>query len=265
MPASWRGWRACPSASPPARRSPPPPRSAAARKMPARPSSSSFPPSPSAIFPPRSSKASAADALRPAAPCAWRAVPGSLSHHLSLGVCDILRAAAFYDAVLAPLGYARVWSVIRPGEPGQAVGYGPPGGGDKPCLKDHGTAATAPGPGFHIAFAAPSRGAVDAFHRAALAAGATMAHPDCASPTARPTMPPSSSIRTNTASKPSARTPRDRPPAGEPFVRARSARLSHARIGHRHTRPTLPLSFGGTAAFFPKTHAAAESRSPAMR
>ncbi|ANH06497.1 VOC family protein [Shinella sp. HZN7] len=92
-------------------------------------------------------------------------------HHLSLGVCDILRAAAFYDAVLAPLGYARVWSDIRPGEPGQAVGYGLPGGGDKLCLKDHGTAAAAPGPGFHVAFAAPSRGAVDAFHRAALAAG----------------------------------------------------------------------------------------------
>ena len=29
----------------------------------------------------------------------------------------------------------------------------------------------APGPGFHLAFAAPSREAVDAFHRAALASG----------------------------------------------------------------------------------------------
>ena len=92
-------------------------------------------------------------------------------HHLSLGVCDILRAATFYDAALAPLGYARVWSDLRPGEPDQAVGYGPPGGGDKFCLKDHGAAAQAPGPGFHIAFAAPDRDAVDAFHRAALAAG----------------------------------------------------------------------------------------------
>lgn len=187
-------------------------------------------------------------------------------HHLSPGVCGILRAAAFYDAALALLGYARVWSDIRRGEPGQAIGYGPPGGRDKPCLKDHGTAAAAPGPGFHIAL--PHRAAARSMPSIGPPlprAGATMAHPDCASTTARPTMPPSSSIRTSTASKPSARTPRDRPPAGEPFVCARSASLSHARTRHRHTRPTLSLSFGGTTAFFPKTHAAAESRSPAMR
>lgn len=92
-------------------------------------------------------------------------------HHLSLGVRDILRAAAFYDAALAPLGYGRVWSDIRPGEPDQAVGYGPPGSGDKLCLKDRGMLAAPPGPGFHVAFAAPSRSAVDAFHQAALAAG----------------------------------------------------------------------------------------------
>jgi catechol 2,3-dioxygenase-like lactoylglutathione lyase family enzyme len=30
----------------------------------------------------------------------------------------------------------------------------------------------APGPGFHLAFNAPSRAAVDAFHKAALSAGA---------------------------------------------------------------------------------------------
>ncbi len=92
-------------------------------------------------------------------------------HHLSLGVSDIVRAAAFYDAALAPLGCGRVWSDIRPGEPDQAVGYGPPGGGDKLALKEHGDAAVAPGTGFHVAFAAPDRQAVDAFHQAALAAG----------------------------------------------------------------------------------------------
>lgn len=92
-------------------------------------------------------------------------------HHLSLGVGDIARAATFYDAALAPLGYTRVWSDIRPGEPDQAVGYGPPGGGDKLALKHHGNDARAPGPGFHIALAAPDRPAVDAFHQAALAAG----------------------------------------------------------------------------------------------
>lgn len=94
-------------------------------------------------------------------------------HHLSLGVCDIERAAAFYDAALAPLGYCRVWSDMRPGKPDHAIGYGPAGGGDKLALKHLGDAARAPGPGFHIAFAAPDRPAVDAFHKAALAAGGT--------------------------------------------------------------------------------------------
>lgn len=94
-------------------------------------------------------------------------------HHLSLGVSNLERAATFYDAVLAPLGHVRVWSDIRPGEPDQAVGYGPPDGGDKLALKQQGNAARAPSPGFHIAFAAPSRKAVEAFHAAALAAGGT--------------------------------------------------------------------------------------------
>ena len=92
-------------------------------------------------------------------------------HHLSLGVSDILRAAAFYDAVLAPLGYERVWSDIRPGEPGEAVGYGLPGGGDKLALKCTGDAAQAVGAGFHVAFTAPDGQAVDRFYQAALAAG----------------------------------------------------------------------------------------------
>jgi catechol 2,3-dioxygenase-like lactoylglutathione lyase family enzyme len=91
-------------------------------------------------------------------------------HHISLGVADIVdRAVAFYDAVLKPLGYVRVWDDLRPGEHAQAAGYGPPGGGDKLALKSRLGDAHPPGPGFHIAFAAPDRSAVDAFHRAALA------------------------------------------------------------------------------------------------
>ncbi|MGR6467036.1 VOC family protein [Rhizobium sp. PAMB 3182] len=92
-------------------------------------------------------------------------------HHISLGVGDIERSAEFYDAALAPLGYVRVWSDIRPGESDQAVGYGEPGGGDKLALKEFGHSAQPPGPGFHIAIAAPSRQAVASFHAAALAAG----------------------------------------------------------------------------------------------
>lgn len=31
-------------------------------------------------------------------------------HHLSFAVADLTRSAAFYEAVLAALGYVRVWS-----------------------------------------------------------------------------------------------------------------------------------------------------------
>ena len=56
-------------------------------------------------------------------------------HHVSLGVSDIERSAAFYDAALAALGYIRVWDDIRPGQTGEAIGYGLPGGGDKLAIK----------------------------------------------------------------------------------------------------------------------------------
>ncbi len=94
-------------------------------------------------------------------------------HHLSIGVSDIERSAAFYDAALAPLGYVRVWADIRPGELNQAVGYGVPGGGDKLALKHRPEGQRPPGPGFHIAFAAPDPHAVSEFHRAALRHGGT--------------------------------------------------------------------------------------------
>lgn len=52
----------------------------------------------------------------------------------------------------------------------RGVGYGRAGEGDKLALFARGD-ARAPGPGFHLAFNAPSRAAVDAFHAAALAQG----------------------------------------------------------------------------------------------
>ncbi|WP_255988228.1 VOC family protein [Chitinolyticbacter albus] len=85
-------------------------------------------------------------------------------HHLSFGVADLARAAAFYDAALAALGYRRVF------ESETAIGYGVEDGKDKFCLKLR-AQAQAPGAGFHLAFAAPSRAAVDAFHAAALRHG----------------------------------------------------------------------------------------------
>lgn len=84
--------------------------------------------------------------------------------HLSFGVSDLGRAISFYDAALAPLGLTRVWTS------GNAVGYGLPGSGDLLALKAR-SAASPPGPGFHLAFNAPSRDAVNAFHAAALQAG----------------------------------------------------------------------------------------------
>ncbi|MCK6573284.1 VOC family protein [Myxococcota bacterium] len=87
--------------------------------------------------------------------------------HLSLGVTDLARSAAFYDATLFALGYVRLAQNAR------SVCYGPPGFvGEAPfAIIAHGDAAQAPGAGFHLAFRAPDRAAVDAFHAAALEHG----------------------------------------------------------------------------------------------
>lgn len=85
-------------------------------------------------------------------------------HHLSFGVRDLAVAGAFYDATLGALGYRRVF------EDDTAIGYGLVEDEDLLCLKLRDD-ASAPGPGFHLALHAPSRVAVDAFHRAALQAG----------------------------------------------------------------------------------------------
>jgi catechol 2,3-dioxygenase-like lactoylglutathione lyase family enzyme len=92
-------------------------------------------------------------------------------HHISLGVADILKAARFYDAALRPLGYIRVWEDIRPGEDDQAVGYGLPGGDETLALKHRPQGASPPGPGVHLALAAPSRVGVEQFHAEAIAHG----------------------------------------------------------------------------------------------
>ena len=92
-------------------------------------------------------------------------------HHASFGVSNIEKSYTFYDAVLLPLGYSRVWEDLTPGDADQAVGYGPPGSGDKFAIKLRAEAASCAGPGHHLAFAAPSREAVRLFHSAALAHG----------------------------------------------------------------------------------------------
>jgi catechol 2,3-dioxygenase-like lactoylglutathione lyase family enzyme len=79
--------------------------------------------------------------------------------HLTLRVHDLAAAKAFYAATLAPLGY----TVIA--EYPEVVGLG---AGGKPDLWLAPDPAAAPQ---HLAFAAPSRMAVDDFHAAGLAAG----------------------------------------------------------------------------------------------
>jgi catechol 2,3-dioxygenase-like lactoylglutathione lyase family enzyme len=94
-------------------------------------------------------------------------------HHISFGVADLRRSAAFYDAALGALGFVRVWSDFEGGANDQAVGYGRAGGGDKFAIKQRTGAAIVAPAGFHLAFAAPDRAAVHRFHAAAVANGGT--------------------------------------------------------------------------------------------
>lgn len=86
-------------------------------------------------------------------------------HHISFAVADLPRSAAFYDATFAPLGYVRVWTAET------AVGYGWPGGDDRFAIKLRSGGVVVPEEGFHVAFAAASTHAVDAFYAAALKHG----------------------------------------------------------------------------------------------
>ena len=86
--------------------------------------------------------------------------------HVSIGVSDIPRAGKFYDAVLKPLGYAR----LSDGE--SSLGYGAKsvqlwlGAAGRPVKPDVES-------GLHFCFAAPDRKSVDAFYAAALKSGGT--------------------------------------------------------------------------------------------
>lgn len=85
-------------------------------------------------------------------------------HHLSFGVRDLALAGAFYDAALGALGFRRVF------EGPESIGYGLVDDQDQLLLNLE-PEARAPGPGFHLAFDAPTRAAVDAFHAQALRVG----------------------------------------------------------------------------------------------
>lgn len=81
--------------------------------------------------------------------------------HVTIAVTDLARAHAFYDRALAPLGIERLYA---DGETASGYGIRPKAffwiGLRSEVLS-----------GTHIAFRAPDRATVAAFHKAALAAG----------------------------------------------------------------------------------------------
>jgi len=77
-------------------------------------------------------------------------------HHMSIGVSDIIASGSFYYAILEPLVYTRAFEDLRPGERHQAIGYGLVPNEDILIIKERNSAFLSPGPGFHIAFSAPS-------------------------------------------------------------------------------------------------------------
>jgi catechol 2,3-dioxygenase-like lactoylglutathione lyase family enzyme len=84
--------------------------------------------------------------------------------HISIGVRDIAKAKAFYDAALKPLGFACLSADET------SLGYGDKavglwiGAAERPVADD-------PKSGLHFCFTAPSRQSVAEFHKAALAGG----------------------------------------------------------------------------------------------
>lgn len=85
-------------------------------------------------------------------------------NHISIGVGDIAKARTFYDAALAPLGYT------CKSDGADALGYGAAAVSFW-ILRSKRPVAADERSGLHICFDAPSRKSVDAFHRAAIAAG----------------------------------------------------------------------------------------------
>lgn len=85
--------------------------------------------------------------------------------HVKFGTSDYAASKAFFLAALDPLGIA----VVSEGPPAYGVELCSPHGKSSLCLfqTDEKPAH------LHLAFTAANRGQVDAFHRAALAAGGT--------------------------------------------------------------------------------------------
>src|SRR5580698_11017540 len=91
--------------------------------------------------------------------------------HIGINATDYARSKAFYEKALAPLGITLVM------EYGKAGGFGRDGKPDfwigEGATRFQKPEHLAPITPVHICFAARSRAEVDAFHAAAIAAGAT--------------------------------------------------------------------------------------------
>jgi catechol 2,3-dioxygenase-like lactoylglutathione lyase family enzyme len=88
--------------------------------------------------------------------------------HVGFPVSDYARAKAFYEQALKPLGYVVVMEVQQDAHDAKACGFG---AGGKPDFWIGGEGRL--DKPLHIAIAARDRAAVDAFYKAAIAAGAT--------------------------------------------------------------------------------------------
>jgi len=84
--------------------------------------------------------------------------------HVSIGVRDIPKARAFYDAALGPIGYACLSASEG------SLGYGGERAGFWISASPH-PVPPDPDSGLHVCFAAPTRAGVDAFHHAAIRHG----------------------------------------------------------------------------------------------
>jgi catechol 2,3-dioxygenase-like lactoylglutathione lyase family enzyme len=91
----------------------------------------------------------------------------TLLDHVSIQCADLVASAAFYDAVLAPLGGERVM------EAGAGIGYGVAGDGSfwLGSLADE-----SPNREVHVALRATDRSAVRAFYDAGVGTGAEVLH-----------------------------------------------------------------------------------------
>jgi len=87
--------------------------------------------------------------------------------HVGFSVSDYPRAKAFYRQALEPLGYVLIMEVQQDANDSPAAGFGINGKPDFWIGGEGGLDQP-----LHIAIAAKDRASVDAFHKAALAAGA---------------------------------------------------------------------------------------------